>query len=415
LIGLLLAGWVAWRDASRGPVSDAPEFGGGEAAPAEAARANRRPWPRPREDDEPGVRDRAAEVTGGDADVSLLLMERPEEETGRTWGLARYRFRRGKLLRKDFIPVSSPDASRPLAVFWPRPFVRNRYVLTWGGDVIDAATGRALRQESDSPYGCLGLDGDKVVTFISMESGAHVFKTFDPGTLREETLREPGRWELPGVRSPGKTASADALPDGRLYLYRLDGREELLGTGFRFEESIQSLLGAPLLWLDDDRILTQTSNGHLVIVGTDGTVEPFLDFPRKPPVGRPRLFRDREGPVVYYDGAVARAIDVKGRKSAPYRWFPLGNGFDCEYHQNQDYGHIVRYNGREIGRLWCNWWGAWCDAVTARGYLAMSHRPDGAGSHGVKVWAASSGDWTVIPSGPGYAHLIAWTNGSRDE
>ncbi len=417
LVGLLLIGWVAWRSTGRVPVFRAPKTDAdetppvvsGDVVPPGAGRAKKPALLLRLEEEQPDAQDRADEAPGDKPQVSLLLIEYQVTPAGDRPGLVRYRFRRGDLLGKDIVFVDDRPR-RLLTVFRPRPLVRDRYVITWRAEVIDAASGRMLNEEPRHAR-CLGLDGDKVVIHLADEHGDAGFKTFDLSTLREETLREPGRWALPGVRSPGKDMSVEGYHTGQVYLHRLDGSQALLGAGFLAEVSWASsaMPGAPLLWLDNSLILTQTSNSHLVTVTTDGHVVPLLDLPVGPPDHGPRLYRDRDGTILYADGTATYAIDVKGRKFSPYQWMPLGHGFDCEYDENREYGRIIRYRGREIGRLWCEPW----DAVTAGGHLAMPYRPDGSSptrSQGVQVWDAATGKWVATYLGVRYQAIAGWTD-----
>ncbi len=55
---------------------------------------------------------------------------------------------------------------------------------------------------------------------------------------------------------------------------------KLLGAGFYVEYShlVSSLTGVPLIWLDSERVLTQKSNGEIVIVTVDGSIVPVVNI-----------------------------------------------------------------------------------------------------------------------------------------
>src|SRR5262249_21321813 len=129
-------------------------------------------------------------------------------------------------------------------------------------------------------------------------------------------------------------------PDGRrvvvggedLTVYEAGHKPRPLGKGFTLTGSRAGgpLLDPPrpILWLDNDRILTQVKNGELVVVKLDGTRTPFVNVPatQTPDQGMPELSRDGGGRLIYFCGRARYVIDVGARTWQREEWVDLGHG-----------------------------------------------------------------------------------------
>ncbi|HKE33397.1 MAG TPA: hypothetical protein VKD65_16815, partial [Candidatus Angelobacter sp.] len=148
------------------------------------------------------------------------------------------------------------------------------------------------------------------------------------------------------------------------------------------------------VWADDEHLLTQARNGSLVLVDVEGRRESVVTIPdADPPACGPELLRDKGNQIFYMQQDRSWLIDVAKRTFEPYLWEPAGNGFEMEYQRNDSYGHIIRYQGREIGRWWSE------SPATAPGYIAVAFGKVGSNlgyPEGVKVWSAENNQWTKI-------------------
>lgn len=96
-------------------------------------------------------------------------------------------------------------------------------------------------------------------------------------------------FDLPGVRSPnglrsvhlGSPHGATTYPPQDIWLHEVGAEPRRLGDGFgaRMHILSSSVPSAPLMWLDDDRVLTQRTTGVLVVLRLDGSVEPLCRVP----------------------------------------------------------------------------------------------------------------------------------------
>jgi hypothetical protein len=158
----------------------------------------------------------------------------------------------------------------------------------------------------------------------------------------------------------------------------------------------------PLLWIDNDRILTQKSNGSLVIVSTDGTVSPFLQLPCKSD-DYTHLERNKSGRIVYDCSGRQYLLDVEDKNYEKIKR-ELGDGFALDFVNGES---IYYYNDKEIGRDGLN-------AVAIKSYLAMLY---GVAKNGmidmaeittIKVWNETTKAWTEHTIDGWGAKIIGW-------
>jgi|SRR5687768_3249397 len=325
--------------------------------------------------------------------VALLVVE-CEAQNGvcKKQHLVRYRFSDGELVSRDVVLTALTDRVR--FDLGQNHIYLNRYVITHWGDVIDVRTG-GLLHESIGEY--LGADGSRIVQRVT-RIDVKGFFYFDLKTNRYARLKRPGKWALPGLLSPDQTKSISASEMGTLevWLHTLKTPKKLLGSGFKvsLSEFCCSLAQPPVLWLDNDRILTQRSNGEIVILRLNGTVELLVKIPIEEPSNtNPSFDRNLEGRIVYHCSGEAYVLDVENKKYETNEWEPLGNGFELGLRVSRDYGQIIRFKGEEIGR----WWSG--IARTTEGFVALEYGEVGSNlgyPKGVKVWNNITEKWVTI-------------------
>src|SRR5262249_20326713 len=152
--------------------------------------------------------------------------------------------------------------------------------------------------------------------------------------LETVELDESGPWVLPGLLSPDRTMSALPSPNpqhaygNELWLHRLgeDPVRVAEGLGAELSEASSSLPQPPWVWLDNERLLSQRSNGMLVLISTDGTTEESIQIPEihdvnaHRPISRPRFERNRTGQLIYVCGRVAVILALYRGTSERYEW-----------------------------------------------------------------------------------------------
>jgi hypothetical protein len=212
-------------------------------------------------------------------------------------------------------------------------------------------------------------------------------------THKVEQVARFGNEDLPDSKefvSPGGTKAIGGI--GTLMLYEIGKKPRVLGTDF--ETNYRNPGGPlhgwhPVLWLDNDRIMTQVRNGELVVLQLDGTRTPVTRIPVGKQIGGPPSFsRDGAGRIIYHCGGEDFAVDVVTGKWERREWADLGHGFERRYREGQG-GYTLRYNGRVIGQARS------ANIAADEGYLAAELEESGwpldDGSPEVWEWSAATG------------------------
>jgi hypothetical protein len=218
--------------------------------------------------------------------------------------------------------------------------------------------------------------------------------------------KEPG---LPGLLSPDGTKSVYA---GGFFVESTDSLEihlkgrptVVVRDSFRVTWPERSSFAPrlPLLWIDNDRILTQWSNGNLVVVTTDGSVSPFLQIACKS-ADYAELGRNRSDKIVYECAGERYFIDVENRRYEEIK-DDLGYGFEYDSVGREQ---VYYYKGVEIGRNVM-------DAVTTKSYMAALYGEakdgviDAADIKTVKVWNETKRGWATLTVNGWSARIVGW-------
>lgn len=362
--------------------------------------------------------------------VSLIVANIDDSglEEDRLQHLIMYEFAQGELISEETI-VSNPGGQLRFNCERSQVY-QNRYVITDFGDIVDITTRQFIHRAGSGPAytRLIGLEGD--IVFIHQPQTDNYFY-YDLDRQVYEKLEDPGKWALPGVLSPYGTMSVTSIGwnDGQIWLHYLNGETEMLGEGFYVEYSplVASLLGVPLLWINSERVLSQKSNGEIVIVTVDGSIAPVvqidlsqLDFAPTGMTGATRasFYRDFNGRIIYSirmlgpEGKLRDnrfIIDVQNGTYSTYdpEWIPLGHKF--EYSSTVG-STVIRYDGYEIGQEQCFTEGY---EQTIKGHIAIT-RQESCDIYptSIRVWSSANEKWTSmdfkIPDWITYSSIIGW-------
>jgi hypothetical protein len=177
-----------------------------------------------------------------------------------------------------------------------------------------------------------------------------------------------------------------------LTLHRVGHAPQPLGTfGVSYHPLWTTSGNPPVLWLDNERFLTQDGNGNLIAVALDRTRSPVVEVPAKQEVeGGLDLERDPDGRIVYTCGDDRFFIDVGAKTWERCEWASLGRGFDASWKPDWLGRYTIRYQGKEIGESH-EWLVSPRRAASTDGRLAI--RGD---DPRVRVWSAGTGTWTEL-------------------
>jgi hypothetical protein len=311
-----------------------------------------------------------------------------------THQLVRLYFDEKLQLKKDIVRALNSDF---FGHFGPHLLVDNRYIATHTGNVIDLEFNQIIHQENR--YGLLiGVDKENVVYRVTGGFDAdrlNALFAFNLKARRLDKVAKGNPWLLPGVQAPNQKMSIDQENNGGpILLHKLDGTTKELAKGFAVAYSNAPFRGGlPLLWLDDERVLTQEANGKLVTLDTNGKVEKLLEIKdaQKGVLSPPSLYRDASGRIIYRCNAMSFAIDFKEKKSSPVAAHLLGNDFAMASKLDDDGVRSIVHAGKEIGL-----WNAGAPR-TAPGLIAFPYADPGGNlgePRGIAIW--HEGRWQTV-------------------
>lgn len=324
--------------------------------------------------------------------VALLAVEcEAEDGVCEKQNLVRFHFKNGELISKDIIFTSqTTDVRFDLG---QNRIYQNKYVISSWGDIVDIQN-KSLLHKSKGEY--VGAEGNQIIIKVNRIDIEGYFY-FDLERKNYARLSLPSKWTLPGLLSPDQTKSVEGGAFN-VWLHRLKRKEKLLGSGFYVQSDISSsgTSRPPLFWLDNERVLTQKNNGEIVVLGIDGKITPVVKIPNEEPAfSQPYFVRDGAGKIIYECSGKSFSLDVENKTYTPYKWVALSSQFEAENERNKSYGHIIRFQGKEIGKLWGSVW----NAPTTNDYFAVEYGAVGSNlgyPDGIKVWSSANGKWTTI-------------------
>jgi hypothetical protein len=329
--------------------------------------------------------------------VSLILAEFGKDASGdQTQTLVRYRFKAGVLISKDPLFTRKTDELR--FDIGNNHISQNRYIITNWGDVVDLASKQLLLKSKGE---LIRLEGDSVIVRVDRLGEKNGFFAFKLSSHEYREIKQGKLFEAPSLLckeaqlNPSGLVSAYGCNDGIWIQYRNGQKKRLAGSFSRAGTFACSDMYTPtFLWANDNQILTQIRNGHLVLVDLNNKMEPLITLPDfETPACGPELRRDQNNQIYYEAIEKAWHIDIEKRSFDPYLWEGVGNGFDMEFQRNNAYGHRIRHQGEEIGQYWCD------SAHTIPGHIAIVFGSVGTNlgyPEGVKVWSSENSQWTTI-------------------
>jgi hypothetical protein len=148
--------------------------------------------------------------------------------------------------------------------------------------------------------------------------------------------------------------------------------------------------GPPVVWIDNDRFITQRSNGMLVIY--DFRTKDWTDLVtiplRKIIDAKPVLQKDAQGNFFYEVDHRLYKLDVENKRYSEVPLLALPFGFR---RTGGDVSKLFVFNNKPLGEFITRGW------AVADGYLAIDYRDKPLGEvAGIKVWSATLGTWTSI-------------------
>ncbi len=326
--------------------------------------------------------------------VSLIIKNCEETESiCDTQHLVKYNFLDGNFVGKESIlTVKTLDLRFDLG---ENRIYQNRYIITNWGDIIDLKSNSILHKSEGE---LIEINGDDVIIKVDRVDKEGIFK-FNLKTRKYTKLNSPNIYEVEGAVSPDKAKFAYYIFLQGLVIEQFENKKKtkVKGSfGVELDEVANEFGKLPIFWIDNDRFLTQRSNGDIVIVNTQGKLTPLLRIPVKnSPYISPVFYRNVRGQIIYDIGQEYLIdLDRKNYKLLELEDFGefivktgLSEPTYPSNHQNEYY-----YLDKQIGSYWTS------DININKNFIAVAYscdgKPESLGSpKGISVWNNLKNDW----------------------
>ncbi|MBN8574702.1 MAG: hypothetical protein J0M05_12385 [Candidatus Kapabacteria bacterium] len=378
---------------------------------------------------------------------SLLIAEfqKNYKGLGNYTHLVSYKFINGKLSSKDTI-LSAPSVKfidrKPPSRFtilstptnYQESYVgyrgqnfiyQNRYVISAFGNVIDVQTKSLVMEESDN---LIETRGDSIIFRRDNIFTGIGYLICDLHNRTYGFVEDTNFLKVKGINSPnhkmGIGIDQSKLPY-KIVLYNHKNEEEVIvsncGNGTLLFKHASTFSNIPLFWINNFNFLYATYSyysGHSsdninarVIIHEYNverkSSEVITIIDSVPPAVTNSYFSIDPDDKIIFDCAKGEfLIDTKNKLSVLINWSSVNNDFSIENNINEEYGRIITFQDKEIGRVWCRY----SNAKTTSGFIAVEYGEVGSNLEypkGVRVWNNITNEWIDIEI-PWVSNLIGW-------
>jgi len=322
--------------------------------------------------------------------------------------IKRLNFEGGKLISTENLLTFNANSTRFERVGYY--FLQNRYVVSHLGDIFDIQT-KEMFDEVRGDF--FGSENNQIYIFKNKGGTDVKLYSFDLETKKYNTVQLQNTFFLLGLRSPSMLRSIlfnsvdhtlevqnrFKTQNNDLYT-NIDGRFQVK-CGKKCREQEKRL---PLLWLDDNRFLTQRKNGELVLIDVRKLAVsiPVVKIPVKDELeSLPHLYKDFAGNV-HYSADKDYLIDVENGKYTETQTADIGNGFQVSTAPGEK---IFSFNDKEIGKFTTAFY------KSAKNYLVVEVRDEKESYYfpkQIKIWNAETRQWMTLDLNY-FPKIIGWT------
>ncbi|KPJ72804.1 hypothetical protein AMJ52_05045 [candidate division TA06 bacterium DG_78] len=325
--------------------------------------------------------------------------------------LVKYIFSDGQFISTDTILTTS---IKKVSYTYYDVIFKNRYVI--------------LSKPSSDQQSIIDLKDRKILkNYKAIKDESAVFVSKEPPIIGTEDFTSYLRNQRPLMKQRefdvGKIPSPDAtkvlVAEGnfsqntvgnyifKLWVYTSNKTRKLLADGLSVQCSSHNWdLPCPYMWIDNNTILTQRSNGDIVTLDLNGTIEPVVKIDSVGPDNDLRFYRDYDGNILYACKEGKFLIDPENKTYLEYKLAPLKHGFYVSTSKT-DKGKTFQYKGTTIGELYYR------TPKTFDGYIALIHYPghesDFDFQYSLLVWNNITKNWQTLLEGNGlFPTSIGW-------
>jgi len=362
---------------------------------------------------------------------SLLVAEyqKNDKGTGNYTHLVSYDFIDGKLTSKDTV-FSAPTSKGQNQGSYVRydlghNFVyQNRYVISGIGNVIDIQTKSLVMEESDD---LIETRGDSIIFHRDNILTGTGYLICDLNNRTYGFVKDKSFLNVKAINSPnhkmGLEIDQSKIPYS-IVLYDQENKREVIvnncGAGTLLSLYASTFPNVPLYWINNHNFLyaTYSSSGHRmdIVIATVAIHQVNINTKKSeivakidsvpPAVSISRFSTNLEQEIIFNCSKGQFVIDITDKQAIPINMSSVDNDFSIENNSSEEYGRIITFQDKEIGRVWCNYY----NAKTTTGFLAVEYGEIGSNlgyPKGVKVWNDKTKEWINIDI-PWISGLIGW-------
>lgn len=341
---------------------------------------------------------------------SLLVAEyQKESPDGRLQHLVSYNFKNGKLLSKDTI-FSTPtfkNGKRLVSYdFGDNVIYKNRYVISGLGNVIDVKN-RVLLEDTGDDF--IDAIGDSLIFYRNNHNTGTGYLLADLKKWEYRFIQD-NSFSVKGLHSPNHQLGLQidySELSYKIALYDKDNNKKIIvndcGYGTLMSIKSSSMSDVPVYWIDNQNFLYALrglNSGRKVLIYKTNiekkSSEVVAEIDSVPPAVSNSFFsKDSEENIIFHCSKGEFAIDLMKNKAILSRMNTIGDDFSISWNRYKEFGHIIEFQNKEIGRVWCLYY----TAKTTKGFLAVEYGDVNSNlgyPKGVKVWNNITKDWTDI-------------------
>lgn len=311
--------------------------------------------------------------------------------------LSRFDFENGKLLSSEKLLTFETNKAR--FDFGKTRILLNRYIVSQWGDIFDTQTKELFAQERGN---FVAFENNQIIILqVIINKDDKVF-TFDLNTKEYKEMKSPNIFLAVGFGtfSPSNSRGAIYISNWKNIQVFQRGKKQtdisqnIIGGSFDVgcgKDCKDFRRIVPMLWLDENRILTQKKNGELLVIDFIKKKNmPLASIPVPEALESiPSIYADEAGNI-YYRADKIYLIDVVNRKYTETNAYGLGNNFQRLGISDEK---VFTSKDKEIGKFRSG------NSLTIENYLAAEYSPDNVSINTprlLKVWSEELQKWTTI-------------------
>ncbi|MBO9702442.1 MAG: hypothetical protein J7604_19685 [Sporocytophaga sp.] len=344
---------------------------------------------------------------------SLLIAEFGEIQGELYESLVKYNFLNGELSSKDTILVTPSFKNGKRYVRYDcmgdtNFILKNNYVITGCGDVIDLSSDSVLTSSKDD---FIEGRGDSLIFFRRNDMTGTGYLLCDLKKKTYGVIKDPNYRKVKGILSPNHKHGLEVVTNA-------SGNKILIYDSLNVKKEVVRYCGNPLLdesssfapitpvfWIDNENFIYPdylkplSQQGKFTTAEIKkiniklNTIETIVRIDSiKETIHPSTIYQNNNGNLVLDSEDQIFVIDLVHHKYYKTEYMYLGSGFEIQrlekQRSNLGKSSIIKYQGKEIGKLLIDYY----KAIASDGFICVEN----GAPRSIKVWNNISHKWTTI-------------------